>query len=116
MSFDEIDAWMRAEEVANAERQRKLAEIRQAIRAHADTLRQLHADARAALAHAHCDGHDCPNVGACDDLRPALRRLLRGAAEVHGRTVAEQIAAFAAEGDETFASMALHAWGVDPCS
>lgn len=47
------------------------------------------------------------------DLRPALRQFIRTYGEVHGRSAAEQVAAFVREGNELFAEMALRAWGLD---
>lgn len=47
------------------------------------------------------------------DLRPALRRLVREYAEVHGRTAAEQVQAFVAECHELFLGLSMRAWGLD---
>lgn len=46
------------------------------------------------------------------DLRPALARYVRGHAELNGRPVAEQIAAFAREGDVLFGELSIRAWGI----
>ncbi len=71
------------------------------LRAAAARLRSAHARAACALACAE------------GDLRPALRRLVREYAEVHGRTAAQQVQAFVAERNEVFLSMSFRAWGID---
>ena len=73
----------------------------QILRAAAERLRAAHADATRAL-----------NYGECD-LRPALRRLIRTYAEVHGRTAAQQVQAFVAERNELFLGLSMRAWGLD---
>lgn len=59
--------------------------------------------------------HDAGNRALTDDgdLRPALRRLVREYAEVHGRTAAEQVQAFVAERHELFLGLSMRAWGLD---
>lgn len=71
------------------------------LRAAATRLRAAHDAASRALAYG--DG----------DLRPALRRLVREYAEVHGRTAAEQVQAFVAERHELFLGLSMRAWGLD---
>lgn len=59
--------------------------------------------------------HDSATRALTDegDLRPALRRLVREYAEVHGRTAAEQVQAFVAECHELFLGLSMRAWGLD---
>lgn len=46
------------------------------------------------------------------DLRPALRRLVREYAEVHGRTAAQQVQAFCDERNALFLDLSFRAWGI----
>lgn len=69
------------------------------LRAAVARLRAAHSRATIALA---CAG----------DLRPALRRLVREYAEVHGRTAAEQVQAFVEERNALFLDLSFRAWGI----
>jgi hypothetical protein len=55
-------------------------------------------------------------LAAGGDLRPALRDYVRSYAAAHGRTAAEQVAAFAREGCGLFSDMFVLAVGFDPCA
>jgi hypothetical protein len=70
------------------------------LRAALERLRRAHREAAAVAMYP---------VG---DVRPALRKFLREYATVHGRTIAEQVAAFTAEGNPVFLQLAVLGWGI----
>ena len=95
-----VRCWGRKQTLEKSEHRAELADISARLGELVDLGGDLNAMARAALAYGDAD------------LRPVLRRYIRGHAEIHGRSSAEQVRAFLDEGNALFGDLSILAWGI----